>query len=153
MRLERIQAVRAEDHHAPAGSQHAVGFAQRRLIVCNVFQHLVQKDNVEGAIREGKPLSDSERQVRHRFPAFGYALPVHVDARNARRELPQSADEGADAAAYVENAFVFEVHVTAHDFEPPLETPSPHLARVAQSGALIRRAKCAVSRHRGRGYV
>jgi hypothetical protein len=92
VRLERVKAVRAKYDRFSSGRQQTMRLLQRRKIVGHVLQHLMEEDDIEGAVRERQVLSDGEREAGHLLAALYDPLLIDVDAGDLRGELTEAPE-------------------------------------------------------------
>jgi hypothetical protein len=149
MRFERVEPVRAENHNATSRRKDTTSFAQGLDIVIDMLEDLVKEDDVEGVVGERHTLTDREAEVRHFEGAFGDALCIDVGAINVVREVAEASDESAHAAANVVDALALKGDLLADHCEATLKAARPHLARMAERGALVFGLDWSAGRHGG----
>ncbi len=125
MGLEGVEAIGHKDHQVPARPQHAVGLADCRPVVADVFQHLVGKDHVKEIVGIRQRFGGAHLDALQGLPGLGHPLGVDIHAIDLVTKIVEAAHEQAQATAGIEDAGILQRHDGPHQVEPPLLALTP----------------------------
>ena len=115
-----------------ARREDAQRLGDRRAVVVDVLDHLVEHDDVEGAVAERQVLSDGQHEARRRLRALAKAFGVDVDAGDVVAELAELAHVDAEPAADIEDARAFERCVVPDEIQAAVLTEPPDEAWIPE---------------------
>ena len=136
MRLERIEAVRRENHYPASGTSDSVRLLGGLAIVRNMFEYLVKEHDVKKVRRKWKALGRGLVDMREFLARSSYLVRVNVHSENLITERGHPSNIRTEAASYVQDSFAFKGSVATDEVEPTVLAKAPHVAWVPQVDGL-----------------
>ncbi len=137
VRLEGIEAVRAEDHDPTAGPDHPQHLPRRGPVVGHMLDHLVGEEHIEAGVGERQRLGrrdDDPPLPGGRLARHGE---VNLDAGHVRTETAELLGVHPDAAAGIQDGRAIELRPLAHQRQPAFLSRAPHVGGMPQPRGFV----------------